>query len=298
MNLDIDALRTFVAIAETKSFTAAAGMVSRTQSTVSMQIKKLEERLGFALFERSRRSLTISPRGIELLGYAKDILKLNDDGVRAVTAPRVNGRVKLGITEYFVPEHLAHLLADFRRVYPDVEIEFTTGLTGGLLARQKLGELDMVIGRRDVGSKEGTFMRKERVHWVASADYKVKRSAPLELVLLPVGCGIRALATGALDKQRRQWRASYCGPSVLGLQAAVSAGVGIGCLTNSAIKSEFKILSSREKLPALPMSEIALFMPRGNKRERIPSAAHRELNALAEAIKAHFASGATRAMLA
>jgi DNA-binding transcriptional LysR family regulator len=291
MNLDIDALRTFVAIAETKSFTSAASMVSRTQSTVSMQIKKLEERLGFSLFERSRRTLTISPRGIELLGYAKDILKLNDEGVRAVTAPRVNGRVRLGITEYFVPEHLAQLLADFRRVYPDVDIEFSTGLTGGLLARQKAGELDIVIGRRDVGSKEGELIRKERVHWVASADYKVKQSAPLQLVLLPVGCGIRALATAALDKQRRLWRTSYCGPSVLGLQAAVSAGVGVGCLTQSAIKSDFKILGAREKLPALLQSEIALFMPRGSKSTR------RELSDLADAIKAHFANGATRVLL-
>jgi DNA-binding transcriptional LysR family regulator len=291
MNLDIDALRSFVAIAETKSFTSAASVVSRTQSTVSMQIKKLEERLGFALFERSRRALTISPRGVELLGYAKEILKLNDDGVRAVTAPRVNGRVRLGITEYFVPEHLAQLLADFRRVYPDVDIEFSTGLTGGLLARQKAGELDIVIGRRDAGNKEGELIRKERVHWVASANYKVKQAAPLQLVLLPVGCGIRAIATGALDKQRRLWRASYCGPSVLGLQAAVSAGVGIGCLTQSAIKSDFKILGAREKLPVLPNSEIALFMPRSSKNTR------RELSDLADAIKAHFASGATRALL-
>jgi DNA-binding transcriptional LysR family regulator len=294
VNLDIDALRTFVAIAETKSFTSAAAMVSRTQSTVSMQIKKLEDRLGFALFERSRRTLTISPRGVELLGYATNILKLNDEGVRAVTAPRVAGRVRLGITEYFVPEHLALLLAEFRRAYADVDIEFSTGLTGGLLARQKAGELDIVIGRRDVGNKQGELIRKERVHWVASADYKVKQAMPLQLVLLPVGCGIRTLATAALDKQKRSWHAAYCGPSVLGLQAAVSAGVGIGCLTQSAIKSEFKVLGSREKLPALPMSEIALFMPHGKKQ----ASARRELNDLAEAIKTHFARGATRALLA
>jgi DNA-binding transcriptional LysR family regulator len=293
VNLDIDALRTFVAIAETKSFTRAAAMVARTQSTVSMQIKKLEDRLGFALFERSRRVLTISPRGVELLGYATNILKLNDEGVRAVTAPRVAGRVRLGITEYFVPEHLALLLAEFRRAYADVDIEFSTGLTGGLLARQKAGELDIVIGRRDVGNKQGELIRKERVHWVASTDYKLKQTMPLQLVLLPVGCGIRTLATAALDKQGRMWHAAYCGPSVLGLQAAVSAGVGIGCLTQSAIKSEFKILGSREKLPTLPMSEIALFMPRGKKQV----SARRELDDLAGAIKAHFASGAAKAMM-
>ncbi len=292
MNLDIDALRTFVAIAETKSFTRAAAMVSRTQSTVSMQIKKLEDRLGFALFERSRRALTISPRGVELLGYAINILKLNDEGVRAVTAPRVAGRVRLGITEYFVPEHLALLLAEFRRAYADVDIEFSTGLTGGLLARQKAGELDIVIGRRDVGNKQGELIRKERLHWVAATGYKVKHAMPLQLVLLPVGCGIRTLATAALNKQKRSWHAAYCGPSVLGLQAAVSAGVGIGCLTQSAIKSEFKILGSREKLPVLPMSEIALFMPGGRKQ----TSTRRELSDLADAIKTHFASGAIRAL--
>lgn len=282
-----------MAIAETKSFTSAAAVVSRTQSTVSMQIKKLEDRLGFVLFERSRRALTISPRGVELLGYAKDILKLNDEGVRAVTAPRVAGRVRLGITEYFVPEHLALLLVEFRRAYADVDIEFSTGLTGALLARQKAGELDIVIGRRDVGNKQGELIRKERVHWVAATDYKVKQTMPLQLVLLPVGCGIRALATTALDKQGRRWRAAYCGPSVLGLQAAVSAGVGIGCLTQSAIKSEFRILGSREKLPALPMSEITLFMLRGKNQV----SARRELTDLAHAIKTHFAGGAANAIL-
>ena len=115
---------------------------------------------------------------------------------------------------------------------------------------------------------------------------------PLQWVLLPVGCGIRALATAALDRQGRLWHAAYCGPSMLGLQAAVSAGVGIGCLTQSAIKGEFNIVGSGEKLPALPMSEIALFMPRGKKQ----TSPHRELDDLADVIKTHFAGGAARAM--
>lgn len=221
---------------------------------------------------------------MELLGYARDILKLNDDGVRAVTAPRVAGRVRLGITEYFVPEYLALLLAEFCRAYADVEIEFSTGLTGGLPARQKASELDTVIGRRDVGNKQGELIRKERVHWVASTNYKVKQTMPLQLVLLPLGCGIRALATAVLDRQGRLWHVAYCGPSVLGLQAAVTAGVAVCCLTQSAVKSEFKILGSREKLPPLPMSEIALFMPRGKKQ----ASEHRKLDDLADAIKTHF----------
>ena len=130
------------------------------------------------------------------------------------------------------------------------------------------------------------------MHWVTS-EYKLKQALPLQWVLLSVSCGIRVLAAAALDWQGRLWHAAYCGPSVLGLQAAVSAGVGIGCLTQSAIKIEFKILGSREKLPVLPMSEIALFMPGGKKQV----CARRELDDLADAIKTHFAGGAARAML-
>jgi DNA-binding transcriptional LysR family regulator len=262
MNLDIDALRTFVAVAEHRSFTRAAGVVSRTQSTVSVQIKNLEERLGFALFERTKRSVALTERGDKLLSYAQHILRLNDEGVRAVTEAPLQGRLRLGITEYFAPHHMPAILQAFRAAYPTLDVEVTTGVTGYLRGLLKDGELDMVIGRRELGSGEGELIRRERLSWVAAEAYRLRPSEPVPLALLPLGCGIRSLATGTLEKLGRPWRAAYCGPSVLGLQSAVGAGLAASCLTHSAMQDGFRKLGAREGLPALPDSELALFTGR------------------------------------
>jgi DNA-binding transcriptional LysR family regulator len=262
MNLDIDALRTFVAVAEHRSFTRAAGVVSRTQSTVSVQIRNLEQRLGFALFERTKRSVALTERGDKLLAYAQHILRLNDEGVRAVTEATLQGRLRLGITEYFAPHHMPAILHAFRSAHPTLDVEVTTGVTGYLRGLMKNDELDMVIGRRELGSSEGELIRRERLSWVAAEWFKLRPSGAVSLALLPLGCGIRSLATGTLDKLRRPWRAAYCGPSVLGLQSAVSAGLAASCLTHSAMLDGFRKLGAREGLPALPDSELALFTGR------------------------------------
>ena len=126
----------------------------------------------------------------------------------------------------------------------------------------KDGELDMVIGRRELGSSEGELIRRERLSWVAAEAYKLRPGEPVPLALLPLGCGIRSLATGMLEKLGRPWRAAYCGPSVLGLQSAVGAGLAVSCLTHSAVQDGFRKLGAREGLPALPDSELALFTGR------------------------------------
>jgi DNA-binding transcriptional LysR family regulator len=292
MNLDMDALRAFVAIADQRSFTRAASTVSRTQSNVSVMIKNLEGRLGFALFERSRRSVALTPRGEQLLAYARDILRLNDEGVRAASAAPVEGRLRLGITEYFAPEHVPALVAAFRQAHPAVALEVTTGVTGTLRSLQSAGELDVVIGRRAAGAGAGSggggggggggeVIRREPVRWVAAAGYRLSPREPVDLALLPVGCGIRSLALGALDKAGRPWRAAYCGPSVLGVQMAVAAGLAVACLTRSAVKPEFRLLGSREGLPRLPESDIVLFAPKRG--------AGAPLRRLADVVREHFA---------
>jgi DNA-binding transcriptional LysR family regulator len=282
VNLDIDALRTFVAVAEHRNFTRAGVVVSRTQSTVSVQIKNLEARLGFALFERTKRSVALTERGDKLLSYAQHILRLNDEGVRAVTEAPLQGRLRLGITEYFAPHHMPAILQAFRDAHPTLDVEVTTGVTGHLRALMKGGELDMVIGRRDLGSSEGEPIRRERLSWVAAESYRLRPREPVSLALLPIGCGIRSLATGTLDKLGRPWRAAYCGPSVLGLQSAVTAGLAASCLTRSAMLDGFRKLGAREGLPALPDSELALFTGR-----RSPS---KLMQQLAAVVRDYFAS--------
>jgi DNA-binding transcriptional LysR family regulator len=283
VNLDIDVLRSFVAVAETRSFTAAAQAVSRTQSTISVQIKNLEQRIGFPLFERSHRSVTTTPRGERLLAYARDILRLNDEGVRSVTQSQVKGRIRLGITEYFAPDHVPSLLAQFREVFPAVDIQVTCGVTGMLRTMQRNGDLDVVIGRRDPGSQDGELIRTEAVEWVSGSGYRVDAESPLALALLPVGCGIRALALAALERQNRLWHVVYVGASVLGLQAAVASGLAVTCVTRSAVRENFRVLGEAEGLPPLPPSEIALFTS--------PKGGPEGLDELTEVVRDYFAQG-------
>src|SRR5260370_31291670 len=122
-NLDIDLLRSFAAVADTGSFTAAAELVARTQSAVSVQVKRLEEIVGRRVFERTSRSLALTPAFETLLGYARRILDLNDESVRRIAEPPVAGEIRLGITEYFVPNELPAILAPFAATYPDVHLQ-------------------------------------------------------------------------------------------------------------------------------------------------------------------------------
>jgi DNA-binding transcriptional LysR family regulator len=285
INLDIDSLRTFVTLADNKSFTLTAERVARTQSTVSAQIKKLEDRLGFVVFERNRRSFAVSPRGEALLGYARQVLQLHDEGVRHVLHGAVSGGIRLGVTDYFVPRALPDLLMRFRALYPEARVEVMSGVTGELLAKKKLGELDIVIGRRDVEldlatqaratssvsrktKLRPTVLRREKLFWVAARDRAlVKRFSSainvardeLPLAVLPLGCGVRAQAIKVLDQANHGWYVAYCGQSVMSLQTAIAAGVGVGALTESALTDDLAMLSKRDGFPALIDSEIVLY---------------------------------------
>jgi DNA-binding transcriptional LysR family regulator len=281
INLDIDSLRTFITLADNKSFTLTAERVARTQSTVSAQIKKLEERLGFVVFERNRRSFAVTQRGEALLGYAREVLRLHDEAVQQVMHGAIGGTIRLGITDYFAPRALPDLLMQFRTLYPDARVEVTSGVTGDLLARKKAGELDIVIGRRDFsesGTAEGgtslkaksqpTVLRREKLFWVAARDRAmVKRMSSAAMVarrdvplaVLPAGCGVRAQTIKVLDQARYGWYIAYCGQSILSLQTAIAAGVGVGALTESALTDDLALLSKRDGFPPLIDSEIVLY---------------------------------------
>jgi DNA-binding transcriptional LysR family regulator len=288
INLDIDSLRIFVTLADNKSFTLTAERVARTQSTVSAQVKKLEDRLGFVVFERNRRSFSVTPRGEMLLRYAREVLRIHDEGVRRIMQDTIRGSIRLGVTDYFVPREMPNMLMQFRALHPDVQIEVTSGVTGDLLAKRKSGELDVVIGRRDVssGALSGasktelasrsriTALRQEKLLWVASADRLLRQrvSMPsarrdnLPLVVLPIGCGVRSQATRVLDDAKRSWYVAYCGQSVLALQSAIAAGVGVGALTESALTDQLFVVGKKDGFPLLLDSEIVLFHAAKNSK--------------------------------
>lgn len=260
-DLDIDSLRSFVTVADAGGFTAAGDLLGRTQSAVSVKIKKLEEGLGRRLFERTSRSLSLTPDGELLLGYARRLLDLNDEAVLRFAEPEAEGTLRLGVGEYFVPQHLPGLLRQFARVFPRVHIEVKVALGAVLLEALDQGELDIVITKRNKGMTEGRVIWTEPLVWVGAADspWPPHGDGPLPLCCLPPPCAFRERAIEALDAAGRPWRIVYTSESIMGIQAAASAGLGLSVVARSAVAEGLRILGPAEGLPALGDVDIAVF---------------------------------------
>ena len=247
-NLEIDLLRSFAAVADTGSFTAAAEVVARTQSAVSVQIKRLEQLVDRQVFERTSRSLALTPAGETLLGYARRILELNDETVRRVAAPPVRGVIRLGITEYFVPGQLPRILARFAQAYPDVQLEVRMGLSRELREEMGQDELDAVIVRLAAREKQRAIWSEPQV-WAAPAGFKLEKGAVLPLALLPAPCVLRAHALEAMQRLRRPCKVTYTGSSMASVQAAVAAGLGVSIMPRSSVLPGMQVLVGGRQYP-------------------------------------------------
>lgn len=257
-DLEIDLLRAFLAVAEAGSFTAAAGTVGRTQSAVSQKILRLEELVGRRVFERSSRALSLTSDGERLMGLARRMLALNDEAVRQFVDPPVTGRLRLGVADDFIPHQLPRLLARFARGYPGIQLELATGMSCDLLAALERGELDLAIAKRDGTMGRGRVVWREPLVWIAAEAFTLDPARPIPLVLLPPPCTYRGLMLKALGDAGRASAVACTASSLMGVQAAVSGGLGVTVLGRSFVQDGLKMLDPGERWPPLPMTEIVL----------------------------------------
>ncbi|GJD48633.1 HTH-type transcriptional regulator GltR [Methylobacterium crusticola] len=257
-NLEIDLLRAFVAVAETGSFTAAAEVVHRSQSAVSQKVLRLEEILGRRVFERTSRTLSLTPDGERLLVAARRMLELNDTVVRAWREPPAAGTLRLGVSEDFIPGQLPRLLARFGRLYPGVHVDLMTGLSCTLIEAYEAGRLDAAIAKRSGTGPRGRVIWREPLVWLAAADYEVDFARPARLVMLAAPCSYRDTMIAALDSVRREWVAACTASSLMGVQAAVSGGLGVTLLGRAFLQEGLKVLRAPDLWPALPMTEVTV----------------------------------------
>lgn len=263
-NLEIDLLRSFVAVAESGGFTRAASLVGRTQSAVSLQIRRLEDQLGKAVFDRGPRHLALTPDGEKLLGHARQMLRLNDAAMAELTEPDVAGLVRLGVPEDFATVHLPGVLAAFTDAHPRVELEVTCDLTLNLEAGFRAGDFDLVLLKREPGvAIDGIRVWREPLVWVARDRFSVPSDGPLPLIVSPQPCVYRKRAVTALDACGRSWRCAYTSTSLAGTQAAVRAGLGLAVLPREMCPSDLLPVPPESGLPALADTEIALIEARG-----------------------------------
>lgn len=262
LNLDVDLLRTFVTIAQAGSFTRAAERLLRQQSTISLQIKRLEEALGQRLLDRTPRSVSLTPEGEAVLGYAQKILDLNDEVVSLTHEPQMQGTVRLGAPEDFATHHLSAILARFVQAYPSVALEVTCDLTLTLIDGFRAGDFDLALVKREQGSgAQGVRVWREPLVWVSGTHDFIAGPGPLPLVVSPEPCVYRKRALQALKRSGKKWRIAYTCASLAGALAAVRAGLGIAVLPREMVPPGLHTIDG-EPLPDLRDTEIALLSVR------------------------------------
>ncbi|MFO1161012.1 MAG: LysR substrate-binding domain-containing protein [Reyranellaceae bacterium] len=262
-NLDIDLLRSFVSVAEHASFTLAAGALLRRQSTISLQIKRLEDGIGRRLLERRARRVTLTAAGEALLGHARQMLELNDRLVASLDEPLLAGTVRLGTPEDFATTHLPQVLARFAKAYPAVQLEVTCDLTLNLMGRFREGAFDLVLVKREPErSDRGVRVWREPLVWVAAEQLALPADGRVPLVVSPAPCVYRKRATDSLSRGRRPWRIAYSCASLAGQHAAVRAGLGVTVLPKDMVPAGLSAIERRSGLPDLHDTEIALLAAR------------------------------------
>ncbi|MDA9432736.1 LysR substrate-binding domain-containing protein [Bradyrhizobium sp. CCBAU 51627] len=262
--LDLELLRSFVSVVEAGGFTRAGERVHRTQSTVSQQIKRLEEDVGQVLLHRDGKDVRPTEAGERLLSYARRLLMLAEEARDVLREPDSEGAIRLGIPEDFAAYRLAKLLGAFSRSHPTLRLDVRADQSKHLARDLERGELDLALYKREAGAKDAIAVWPERVHWVTSKSHPVDVDAPsVPLIGFPLGCIYRAGAIHALESAGRAWHTAYTSSSLAGIQAAVAAGMGLAILSEMSILSDHRVLTAKDGFAPINKTEVALMAAPG-----------------------------------
>lgn len=258
--LDLDQLKTFLAIAESGSFTQAAVIVHKTQSAVSMQMRRLEERIGRPIFARIGRQSKLTEDGERLLHYARRLVQLSDETLSAFDETELAGHVRLGTPDDYADRFLPEIMARFSRSNPRAEVSVTCAPTPLLVEDLKANMLDIAIIThvREKGRGSEEVIRREPLLWVTSARHCAHEEEPLPLALGRTTCDWRKAAQSSLEAINRDYKVLYSSWSSAGVGAAVMAGLAISVLPESALRPGMQVLSEVDGFPRLPVCEIAI----------------------------------------
>ena len=257
--LDLDLLRSFVSVVDAGGFTRAGERVHRTQSTVSQQIKRLEDSVGHPLLQRNGKQATLTDEGERLISYARRILALEQEARDVVARPVVDGVVRLGLPEDFAAYRLPELLYDFKRARPTLRLDVRCGLSATLQCALDAGELDLALVKREAGLPGAIASWPERLQWVTSRAHPIDLAQdPVPLAVAEQGCLYRNQVIHALEAAGRSWHIAYTSPNLHGIQAAVSAGLGVSILSELGILPEHRVIDARDGFWPIVKTELAL----------------------------------------
>ncbi|ASY58131.1 MULTISPECIES: LysR family transcriptional regulator [Sinorhizobium] len=280
--LDSDLLRTFLAVADTGNLTRAADAVRRTQSAVSMQIKKLEDLLGFPLFERHSRGVVLTAEGRRLVDNARRIVALLDDTAAALRQPALDGSVRIGISEEYINSTLPRALGAFAASHPNVEVTVQQGHSMSNLKSLDAGEIDIAVVFEPGGRTRNEVLMVDPTVWAVSDQHGTheRRPVPIATYTYYEGGWCDDLALRSLKKRGIDSRVAYVSRTSSGLIAAVVSGLAIAALSRSAIPHGCRELTEDDGFGIIDMSNVVL---RTRPDHRSPT-----VDAMADAIRRAF----------
>ncbi len=260
--MELELLRSFIAVADCGGFHRAAEQLNLTQSTVSQQIKRLELETKRPLFRRTTRTVALTDDGEMLLGDARRLLQLEEAARHRLTAPRLSGTVRLGANEEVASGSLPSALGRFASLHPDVKLEVQIGVSSEMIEQLDAGRLDVVFAKRPLGSSRGRLVWREPLVWAASDSFNLVPGAALPLALYRENSVSRDAALTALRASELVWQIVYTSPSLTGVRAAALAGLAITPLPASAVIGGLRSLGAETGLPPLPDLEFTIFEKR------------------------------------
>ncbi len=262
-NLDVDQLKTFLAIADSGNFTRAASDVNKTQSAVSMQMKRLEESLGRPLFARDGRNSRLTNDGERLIEYARRMAALNDEAVSAFTEPEITGTVRFGTPDDYADLFLPEILARFHRTHPSVNMDVECFQSAVLAGHIRKGELDLAVVTFNGGDIDGEPLLSAELVWVTSPRHQTHAMDNLPIAASGATCGWRRLAEQKLEDHGRSYRVAYTSPNFSTICAVVMQGLAVAAMPRICVKPGMRILTEAEGFPPLGAFDIGLIQKSG-----------------------------------
>ncbi|MBJ3814404.1 transcriptional regulator LrhA [Shimwellia pseudoproteus] len=272
LNLDLDLLRTFVAVADLNTFAAAAAAVCRTQSAVSQQMQRLEQLVGKELFARHGRNKLLTEHGIQLLGYARKILRFNDEACASLMFNNLQGVLNIGASDESADTILPFVLSRVSSVYPKLALDVRVKRNPYLSEMLNDKEVNLVVTTTKPEGAESMVLRTSPTLWYCSADFSYQKGETVPLVLMDEPSAYRGMIIDHLNANNIPWRIAYVASTLAAVRAAVKAGLGITARPVEMMSPDLRVLSSSDGLPTLPDTRYLLC--------RLPGAE----NELAEAI--------------
>lgn len=261
--LDLDLLRTLVAIAETGNFTAAADAVHRTPSAVSMQVKRVEEIIGRPVFKRDSRSVSVTPEGELLLEHGRRVLALNSDLIKQFVEPEVEGVVRLGVTDTLAERTMPGMLKQFGQTHCCVTVDVVVDESKKLTQRVRDGELDIALVACSVDKKldkDHELLFREKLVWAGARHGVSHEQNPVPISVWEDGCSWRGMAIKSLEAIDRDYRVAYMSAHISGQRAAILADMAIAPIPASSCSEDIIDLSKEYGLPELDDYGLAIVM--------------------------------------